>query len=481
MNFKAVLNVVGSLVIFLGFLTLVPVGLSIYYRERDALAFLLSMAIAVSCGLLARKVSCNEKGIGNKECFAVVTFGWIAAAIVGALPFLLHGTFLSFTDAFFEAMSGFTTTGATVLADIEAQPHGILFWRSFLHWLGGMGIIVLFIAVLPSLGLGGTRLFKAEVPGPLPERLEPRIRETAKTLWGIYAGISIVEIILLCLGGMTLFDSVTHTFATMGTGGFSTRTASIGAWTSPFIQSTMICFMLIAGGNFGLYFRMLRGRPRALFHDAELKSYLVIVVIATCIVASSLYFDHSMGLMTSLRASAFQVSSIITTTGFTTVDFDTWPSLAKGVLLTLMFIGGCTGSTGGAIKVARVLIVLRHGYREVYRFIHPKAVALTKLNGAAIRPDVLDSVLGFVFLYIFVFVLAALIMMALGLDIISACSSVAATLGNVGPGLGIIGPTYTYASIPSLGKWVLSSCMLLGRLELYTVLVLLVPDFWRRY
>ncbi len=481
MNFKAVLNIVGSLVVLLGLLTIIPLGLSIYYREGDAPAFLLSMAIAISCGLLARWVSRNEKEIGNRECFAVVTFGWIAAAIVGALPFFLNGTFSSFTDAFFEAMSGFTTTGATVLADIETQPHGILFWRSFLHWLGGMGIIVLFVAVLPSLGFGGTRLFKAEVPGPLPERLEPRIRETARTLWGIYVGISAAEAILLCLGGMTPFDSVTHTFATMATGGFSTRTASVGAWESPFIQSTIMCFMLIAGGNFALYFRVLRGRPGALLRDAEMRFYLFVVAISIVIVTSSLCLDHSLSLVASLRAAAFQVSSIITTTGFTTVDFDTWPSLAKGILLALMFIGGCTGSTGGAIKVARVLILLKHAYGEVRRFVHPKAIALTKLNGTAIRPEMLGNVLGFVFLYISIFVLSALAMMALGLDIVSACSSVAATLGNVGPGLGIIGPAYTYASIPALGKWVLSLCMLLGRLELYTVLVLLVPDFWRRY
>ncbi|MGE5594256.1 MAG: TrkH family potassium uptake protein [Betaproteobacteria bacterium] len=481
MNLKAVTNVVGSLVILSGFLALVPAGISMYYREGDAAAFLVSMVIAVSCGLIVKRLSRGGQGVGNKECFAIVALGWVAAATVGALPFVLYGTLPSFTDAFFEAMSGFTTTGATMIADIEAQPHGILFWRSFLHWLGGMGIIVLFIAVLPSFGLEGARLFRVEVPGPVPERLEPRIRETAKALWRIYAGMSVAEIVLLCLGGMTLFDSVTHTFATVSTGGFSTKTASIGAWQSPFIQSTIILFMLAAGGNFALYFRALHGRHGAVFRDAQLRFYLAIVLIATCVVALSLYFSRSSGLVSAVQDAAFQVSSVITTTGFTTADFDAWPSLAKGVLLALMFIGGCTGSTSGAIKVARVLMVFKHGYREVHRLIHPKAISVAKLNGEAIRPDVLNNVLGFVFLYIFVFVSASLVMTAVGLDMASACSSVAATLGNVGPGLRLVGPMYTYALVPVLGKWVLSLCMLLGRLELYPVLVLLVPSFWRRY
>jgi len=480
-SLKAVANVVGSLVILLGFLAIVPAGVSVYCREGDAPAFLLSMVIAVSSGAIVKRLSRGDQGVRNRECFAIVTLGWVAAATVGALPFVLYGTLPSFTDAFFEAISGFTTTGATMIADIEAQPHGILLWRSLLHWLGGMGIIVLFIAVLPNFGLEDARLFKVEVPGPVPERLEPRIRETARALWGIYAGMSLAEIILLCLGGMSLFDSVTHTFATVSTGGFSTKTASIGAWQSPFIQSTIIFFMLAAGGNFALYFRALHGRHRAILPDAELRFYLLVVIVATCTVALSLYFSGSSGLVGAVRDAAFQVSSVITTTGFATADFDAWPSLAKGILLGLMFIGGCTGSTSGAIKVARVLMVFKHGCRELQRLIHPKAVSVAKLNGEAIRPDVLNRVLGFVFLYVFVFISASLVMMALGLDMVSACSSVAATLGNVGPGLGIVGPTYTYVPLPALGKWVLSLCMLLGRLELYPVLVLLVPSFWRRY
>ena len=476
-----VFRLVGTLSLLLGLLMLIPALISASYGESDVPAFLLSMCISVCIGLVLRYLARDGGHVGPKECFAVVTFGWVTAAALGALPSLFHGTFATFTDAFFEAMSGLTTTGASVLTNIEAQPHGILFWRSFLHWLGGMGIIVLFIAVLPSLGIGATKLFRAEVPGPTPERLEPRIRDTAKKLWAIYVGISLLQTVLLHIGGMTLFDALTHTFGTVATGGFSTRTASVGAYNSVFIEIVMIVFMFIAGCNFALHFRMLQGKRDSLFKDAEFKTYLLLIAAATLVVTLNLRAHVFPEMSSALRGAAFQVTSIMTTTGFATADFDAWPSLSKTILLVLMFVGGCTGSTGGAIKVSRIMIAFKHGYREALSFIHPRAVTVTKVNGSVVSPNVLNSVLGFLFLYSLIFVIGTLFMSSLGLDIISAGSSVAATLGNIGPGLGLVGPTLSYATIPISGKWVLSLCMLLGRLEIFSVLVLFLPEFWRRH
>jgi trk system potassium uptake protein TrkH len=431
---------------------------------------------------LIKRSSPTSKETGIKESFATVTLGWVVAAAIGALPFVIYGACPTYSDAFFEAMSGLTTTGATVIGNIDIQPNGILFWRSFLHWLGGMGIIVLFIAVLPGAAGGGSRLFKAEVPGPLPERIVPRIKETARTLWLIYVGFTVVEVILLYLAGMSLLDSVNHAFATMATGGFSTKAASVGAWTSPGIHWIIAVFMLLAGVNFTLYFRALSGRSlRVFLHDAEFKFYVSIIMAATLLITVNLSISGKFhGLAEAFRHSAFQVVSIITTTGFTTVDFDMWPSFSKGVLITLMFIGGCAGSTAGAIKVGRILILIKHGFKEIFQFIYPRAVTLPKINGSPVSHSMVDTITAFFFLYMVTFISSALIMTGFGLDLVSACSAVAATLGNVGPGLAVVGPTLTYQPIPALGKWVLSACMLLGRLELFTVLVLFIPDFWRK-
>lgn len=482
MDVKPVFSMVGTLAILLGLLMLIPASISIWSHHSDVGPFLLSAAISVGLGVLIKRGSHTSKDPGIKESFAIVTLGWIIAAALGALPFVFYGACPSYADAFFETMSGLTTTGATVIGNVESMPNGILFWRSLLHWLGGMGIIVLFIAVLPGQGVGGSRLFKAEVPGPVPERIVPRIKETAKTLWLIYVGFTLVEIVLLCVGGMSLFDSVNHAFATMATGGFSTKTASVGAWTSPLIHWIITVFMLLAGINFTLYFRVFSSRSlKAFFHDAELKFYLFLIAAATGLVTLNLVMSGNFrSIIEAFRHSAFQAVSIITTTGFATVDFDTWPSFSKAVLMTLMFVGGCAGSTAGAIKVSRILILLKHGYKEIFQAIYPRAVTLPKINGAPISHNVLDTITAFFFLYILTFISSALVMTGLGLDLVSACSAVAATLGNVGPGLMVVGPTLTYGPIPALGKWVLSACMLLGRLELFTVLVLFVPDFWRK-
>jgi trk system potassium uptake protein TrkH len=482
LDIRPVFNTIGVLVIILGLLMLVPMSVSFCFHQNDVWSFFVAAAISVGLGILIKIASNTTKTPGVKESFAIVTLGWIIAAAVGALPFVIYKACPTYHDAFFEAMSGLTTTGATVIENVDAQPNGILLWRSLLHWLGGMGIIVLFIAVLPGAGSGGSRLFKAEVPGPLPERIVPRIKESAKTLWLIYVGFTVAEIILLCMAGMNLFDSVNHAFATMATGGFSTKAASIGAWANPGLYWIITVFMFLAGINFTLYFQASSGRKlKVFFQDSELKLYFSIILVAITLITANLYLSVSFqSFREALRHSCFQVVSVITTTGFSTVDFNMWPPFSKVILIILMLIGGCAGSTAGAIKVSRILALLKHGYKESFRFIYPRAVTLPKINGSPVSRDTLNTITAFFFLYLVVFAGGSLIMTGFGLDLVSACSAVAATLGNVGPGLMAVGPAVTYHPIPAFGKWVLSACMLLGRLELFTVLVLFIPDFWRK-
>jgi len=459
---------------------LFPLLYAIYYQETVINAFLLSMVITSLSGLLLWKYFSSKDPIGHKEGFAIATLGWIFAAGFGALPFLFAGTFPSFIDAYFESMSGFTTTGATVLVPIEGNPYAILFWRDFIQWLGGMGIIVLVVAILPALGAGGMQLFKSEVPGPEPDRLKPRIKETAKLLWAVYILFSVLQVACLYFTGMTLFDALTHMFGTMPTGGFTPRNLSVGAYDNPIFENIIILFMFIAGANFTLHYKALHGNPKSLFKDREFLFYGGIILFSILAIATELRFYIYNSIFTALRYASFQVVSIATTTGFVTADYDTWPAFSKSVLLILMFVGGCAGSTGGAIKNIRILLLLKQAYREFRKLIHPQAVSPIRLGDKVVSEDVMRNITGFFFLYMCIFVISSFIMTILGLDIISAMASVAATLGNVGPGLGLVGPVQTYAVIPPLGKIVLTLCMLLGRLEIYTVLILVVPEFWKK-
>ena len=480
MKYKIVLNTLGSLLFFLGLSMLFPLLYAIYYQETVINAFILSMSITSLSGFLLWKYFSSKEPIGHKEGFAIAALGWILAAGFGALPFLFAGTFPSFIDAYFESMSGFTTTGATVLTPIEGNPYSILFWRDFIQWLGGMGIIVLVVAILPALGAGGMQLFKSEVPGPEPDRLKPRIKETAKLLWAVYIIFSVLQVACLYFTGMTLFDALTHMFGTMPTGGFTPRDLSVGAYDNPTFENIIIVFMFIAGANFTLHYKVLHGNPKSLIKDKEFLFYCGVILFSILAIATELRFYIYNSIFTALRYASFQVVSIATTTGFVTADYDTWPAFSKSVLLILMFIGGCAGSTGGAIKNIRVLLLLKQAYREFRKLIHPQAVTPIRLGDKVVSEDVMRNITGFFFLYIFVFVISSFIMTILGLDIVSAMASVAATLGNVGPGLGLVGPVQSYAVIPPLGKIVLTLCMLLGRLEIYTVLILIVPEFWRK-
>ena len=482
MNVRSVVGSVSRIVAVFGALMLAPVAVSLVFGESDWKAFLISSMVTAAIGVVGTLLAPpgTDQRIGNREGMAITTLGWTACALFGALPFLLAGSLRTPADAVFETMSGLTTTGATVLADVEAQSHAILFWRSFLHWLGGMGIVVLSIALLPGLQVGGSQLFRAEVPGPLPDRLEPRIRETARRLWGIYILLTVGQTVLLRLFGMSLFDAVTHTFGTVATGGFSTANKSLEAWNSPAIHLTVTAFMFLAGMNFTLHYRALRGDLQPISKDDELKTYAGIVLAAIALISLDLLAHSSYGLWNTLRHSAFQVVSVITTTGFTTVNYDIWPPLSRAILLLLMFVGGSAGSTGGAIKVVRVNVLAKHSIRELKRAVYPRRVTVIRLNGKAVPEEVSSAVLAFVILYLSVFLLAMLAMSAMGLDFVSAVGAVAATLGNIGPGFGLVGPACNYSAVPAMGKWLLSFCMLVGRLEVYTVLSMLVPGFWRR-
>ncbi|MCD4747616.1 MAG: TrkH family potassium uptake protein, partial [Bacteroidales bacterium] len=400
-------------------------------------------------------------------------------SLFGALPFLLSGSITNYTDAFFETISGFTTTGATILTDIEVLPKGILFWRSLTHWIGGMGIIVLSIAILPILGIGGMQLFVAEVPGIVPDKLHPRITHTAKRLWMIYVFFTVIETVLLKLGGMNLFDALCHAFATMATGGFSTQNDSITGY-SPLIQYIIIIFMIIAGTNFTLHYFALHANIKKIWKNEEFRFYIYFIFGMCIFIMFFIFFLSDIRFEEAFRNSLFQVVSIITTTGFITSDYLIWPGYLWFLIFILMFIGGSAGSTGGGIKVVRQLLLFKNSGLELKRLIHPQAIIPVRYNGKAVPQNIIFKVMAFFLFYMIIFALGTLVMALLGLDLKSAIGSSAATLGNIGPGIGSVGPVGNYADIPAFGKWFLSFLMLLGRLELFTVLILFSPAFWKK-
>lgn len=481
MDFRRVFSILSFLLLCLSGTLLLPMAVSLLYGESEAWAFLYAFFLCGGIGLVGYLLlRTGPKEITHREGFAIVGLGWIIACLMGAVPYLLTGTPDSFLDALFESSSGFTTTGATVIQDVEILSKGILFWRSLTHWLGGMGIILLSMAILPMLGVGGMQLYKAEVPGPVPDRLKPRIRETAKTLWIVYLFISAVEILLLAVGGMSLFESVCHTFGTMATGGFSTRNASIGSYNSAYIDWVITVFMFIAGANFALHYLFLTGRSRPYLKDPEFRFYFFTILGISISVGLLLLAGTYSSWTTSFRYAVFQVVSILTTTGYTTTNYELWPWVVQVILFALMFFGGCAGSTGGSIKCVRILLLIKQAYKEIYQLIHPHAISTIKLGRKTVPSDVMESVFGFFLLYLGIYIGASVFMSFLGLDFQSSLASVAACIGNVGPGLGAVGPAQTYASIVPAGKWVLILCMILGRLELFTLIVLFLPEFWRK-
>lgn len=479
MNLRVVGRVLGLLIVATGCAMALPLLVCLLYGEEEWPVFLLCLLFALAAGGTLSFVLRGPQDLRIKDGFLIVSFGWLLVGVLGGLPFWASGAIPDPTDAVFESISGFTTTGASILRDIEGLGHGVLLWRALIQWLGGMGIVVLSIAILPILGVGGMQLFKAEAPGPAPDRLTPRIKETAKLLWTVYVIISAGEVLALLACGMGLFDAVCHTFTTMATGGFSTRNASVGAYDSASVDLVVTFFMFLAGANFSLHYAARRGSWKAYFRDGEFRVYLSMILLFTLIlVTANLTLASSLG--GNLRHSLFQVVSIMTTTGFATADFEQWSSLAQFCLVFLMFVGGCAGSTGGGMKNVRFLLLTRHAYNELRKLLHPRGVYVIRYNDRAVPQEIVTNILGFFLLLVICTLAATFVMTLLGLDLVSAISSVAATINNIGPGLGAVGPTDNFADVPSVGKWVLIFCMLLGRLELYTVLVLITPDFWRR-
>lgn len=480
MNFRYIARIIGILLLAITAF-LVPSMLIALFKGEKALSSILStMAISGIGGFALYLTPRDERGMTVRDAFMIVTLGWLIVCMVGALPFFFSGVATSYVDSFFEVVSGFTTTGATILKDVESQPMSIMFWRSLTHWLGGMGILVLTLAVMPALGVGSFQIFRAETPGPLKDKIAPKMRDTAAILYTSYLGITVLETVMLLLGGVSLFESLIHTFGSVGTGGFSTRNLSVGALGGSYVQWVIGVFMLLSGINFTLYYSLFRGRWRKALANEELRCYLLINFGCTMAVFLNLYLNDHFGLMDSLRHSFFQVTSIMTTTGYTTVDFDVWPTFSKLILFLLMFVGASSGSTGGAIKVIRVLVIFKLIRREMQKVLHPKAVIPISINGHALKPEVVTSIASFFALYIMVFLAASLALALEGIDKVSATSAVAATLGNIGPGFGVVGPLLTYADFNILSKLLLSLLMLLGRLELFTMLVVLTPSFWRQ-
>ena len=481
MQFRVITRFIAILVFFLGISMTGPLLVSFIYNDTSTLALLYSTAITSLTGIIL--FLCTKRPedthLNHRDGVFVVTLGWAMAGLFGTLPYLFSGTIPNFTNAYFESISGFTTTGASILTDIEDLPKGILLWRSETQWLGGMGIIVLSIAILPFLGIGGMQLYRAEIPSPVVDKLKPRISETAKTLWKVYLLITFVEILLLTAGGMPLFESVCHSFCTMPTGGFSTKNASIAHFNSAYFDSVFVLFMLFAGINFSLHYKLIKGDVKIYGLDPECRFFLLLLAVLILIVTFNIHSLYG-SLSRAFRAASFQVTSILTTTGFVTADYEKWPALSQQILLGCMFLGGMAGSTGGGMKTMRIMLLIRHGYQEIFRIIHPHAVTTVKLGDKPVPGDILSSIWGFFILYIGLFIIATLVMASLGLDMITALGSVAASIGNIGPGFGMVGPVKNYLEIPLLGKWILIFCMLLGRLEIYTVIVFLVPEFWRK-
>ncbi len=420
----------------------------------------------------------TKKSIGKREGYLIVSLSWVVISLFGALPFVISGVIPSFSDAFFETISGFTTTGASILTDIEAMPKSMLFWRAMTHWIGGMGIIVLTVAVLPFLGIGGLQLMVAEMPGITPDKLHPRITATAKRLWGIYVILTFSEVIFLWLGEMDLFDSVCHAFATMATGGFSTKNTSIAGF-APYTQYVIIAFMILAGTNFTLHYLALHKRFDKLRSNQEYKTYLGIIIIVSLAIAFGLFFYTNLGIEQSIRDALFTVVSILTTTGFVTTDYYVWPSFIWMLVFALMFVGGSAGSTGGGVKIVRHLLLFKNSWIELKRTLHPSAIIPVKFNGKPVSQDIIFNVMAFFLIYIMIFSMGTIVMALLGYDFETSVGATIASLGNIGPGIGGVGPIENYAFFSPFAKWFLSFLMLLGRLELFTVLIVFSRAFWK--
>ena len=480
-NFKTIKRIIGILLLLETGMILVCSGVSFYYRESDMLDFWKAGGITAGVGLLLAALGKGgERQLTRRDGYVLVSFAWVAFSLFGMLPFYIGGYIPDIANAFFETMSGFSSTGATILDDIEALPHGILFWRSMTQWIGGLGIIMFTIAVHPIFGVSGLQVFAAEASGPTHDKVHPRIGITAKWIWSIYAGITALLVGLLMLGGMDWFDSICHAFATTGTGGFSTKQASVAYYNSPYIEYVISIFMFISGINFTLLLLFVNRKFKKFIGNAELKFYFGSVVLFTAVIAIVLYYTSPMGMEESFRKSLFQVISLQTSTGFATDDYMQWTPVLWGLLTIIMLMGACAGSTTGGLKCIRMVILTKVSRNEFKHILHPNAILPVRINKQVISPSIVSTVLAFCFIYISIIVIGTLLMMAMGVGAEESMGCVISSIGNMGPGLGETGPAYSWNALPDAAKRLLSFLMLLGRLELFTVLLLFTPDFWKR-
>ena len=481
-NKSVVLNVVGTLIIITGVLMALAIPFSFYYNDGMQGVFIQSTLITIAIGLLTKYLTRKKKNdeVKKREGYLIVAFGWTGMIICSAIPYLLSGAFDGITNVFFETVSGLTTTGSSILNNIEQMPESILFWRSMTQWIGGMGIIVLTIAILPLLGVGGMELFASEAPGPTKDKIHPRIKETAKRLWLIYVSLTLLQTTLLWVADMSFFDALNHALTTMSTGGFSTKQASIAHFTSPMIQYIIILFMFLAGTNFTLLYFGSKLKFKKFWNNDEFNWYVMAVILLTFVVTPLVYFSLNTGAEESIRTALFQVVSIITTTGYASANYTEWGAFASFIFFLLLFSGASAGSTSGGMKIVRITLLIKNGFLEFKRRLHPSAIIPVQLNGDGIAPKIIYNLLAFVFFYLFVFVSGSIALTFIGLDFKDAISASITAVSNVGPGIGSINPGASFAHLPNAAKWVLSFLMILGRLELFTIAILFTPYFWRR-
>ncbi len=490
MNIQATFNVVGVLLVLLSGLTLAPIGVSLYYDHApiegfmsETIAFSWTFGLSLASGLILWKLLPSGLAkLRDREGFAIVTVSWLSMSVFGALPFYLSGTCPEFINAFFESTSGFTTTGASILQDVDAVPHGILFWRNLMQWIGGMGIVLLSLAIFPMLGIGSFHLFKAEIPGgSTVEQTQPRLAETAKILWKTYLVLTLIEILALRFAGLGWFDSVCHTFSTVATGGFSPHNGNIGDLNSVYIESIIILFMFLGGINFALHFQLVRRNFATIFKNPEFQAYCALILVGILFATWGLTRVSQNGdVGQAFRSAAFTVVSINTTTGFVTDDFNIWPEYLKLFLVAIMMVGGCSGSTSGSFKVIRVIILLKIILRELKNLVYPRAIFHVKVGDKTIASDDLSNVAALTFLFMGFTALGGVLLSFMGVDLTTALSAIVASLFNIGPGLGDVGAMGNYAGIPAMGKGLLILFMLLGRLEIYSVILLFLPMTWRK-
>ncbi|MBN1499594.1 MAG: TrkH family potassium uptake protein [Spirochaetes bacterium] len=481
MSIRNIIKVLSIVLLIIAGFMLIPLIMAYYLHETAPFkGFIITIALIIIISSIVLIIERNNKinDLTARDGFIFVTFAWISASLFSCLPFIISKSIPSITDAYFEAMSGYSTTGASILIDIEILPRSILFWRSLTHWLGGMGIVVLTVAILPMLGIGGIQLIKAEAPGPSMDKISPRISGTAKKLWYIYIGLTIIQTILLVAGKMSLFDALTHTFGSLSGGGFSIKNKSVGHYDSAYIQGVITFFMLLGGMNFSLHYKFITGKISQFLRDQELRVYILIFIISSLLITFNLMKHEVVSFNKGLQYSTFQVASILTTTGFATADYELWPYFSQTILFLIMFIGGCSGSTSGNIKVIRFMTLFKKGFNEMKYLLHPSGVFTLKVNGHTVRKDIAYAISGFFFLYILILLITTLVVSTADVDIVTSLTTSLAALGNIGPGFGLIGPTENYHFFPAYVKWFLSLAMMIGRLELYTVLVLFTRTFW---